>query len=102
LLANLAGSLGVAGQVLTLSKISQLVGDPLAGNLRRIRQDFLSVVSTLQEANRRNKRIFEHAAVLLRGSYNLLNDLLTPNTVYFRTGNVQNMQSSGQRVCREI
>ena len=102
LVADLAEQLGYAVQVLTLSKISQLVDEPFAENLRLVRQDFLSVVSQLQAANERNKQIFKHSLELLRGSYNLFNELLTPHTVYYRTGNFQNPKSTGKCVSSEI
>lgn len=102
LVAELAEPLGYAVKALTLSKISQLVDEPFAEKLRLVRQDFLSVVSQLQAANERNKQIFEHSLELLRGSYNLFNELLTHHTVYYRTGNFQNPKSTGKCVSSEI
>ncbi len=102
LVANLAEKLGYADPDLTLSKISQLVEEPQAGNLRRVSQDLLSVLSRVQAANLRNKQIFEHSLGLLRGSFNLLNELMTPTTVYYRTGNIQSTKSTGKCVCSEI
>ncbi len=102
LVADLADKLGYAVQDLTLSRISQLVDEPFAGRLRRVSQDFLSVLAQLQAANLRNKHIFEHSSELLRGSFNLLNELLGPNTVYYRTGTIQSTKSTGKCVCSEI
>ena len=102
LVAGLAEKLGYAVEALTLSRISQVVDEPLAGNLRLVRQDFLSVISQLQAANQRNKQIMEHSLTLLRNSFNLLDKLKTPNTVYYRTGNIQHTKSTGNCVCSEI
>ena len=102
LLAVVAEKQGIAVGGLTLSGISQLVDEPFAGRLRGISKNFLAVLDRLQAANRRNKQIFEHSLALFRGSFNLLNELLTPNTVYYRTGNIQSTKSTGKCVCSEI
>lgn len=102
LVARLAAEQGIEAANLTLSQISQELGDPQAGILRRVSRDFLSLLRQVQAANQRNRHIVEHTLQLLRGSFNLLNELMTPNTVYYRTGNIQGAKSTGQRVCREI
>jgi flagellar biosynthesis/type III secretory pathway chaperone len=102
LVAGLAKKLGYAVQDLTLSRISQLVDEPLAGDLRRVSKDFLSVLSRVQSANQRNRQIFEHSLDLLRGSFNRLNELMAPNTVYYRSGNIQSTKSTGKCICSEI
>ena len=102
LVAGLAEKLGYAVQDLTLNRISQLVDEPFAGNLRQVSEDFLSVLSRVQSTNQRNKQIFEHSLELLRGSFNRLNELMTPNAVYYRSGNIQRTKSTGKCVCSEI
>jgi flagellar biosynthesis/type III secretory pathway chaperone len=102
LVAGLAEKLGYAAPDLTLSQISQLADEPLAGRLRQVSKNFSALLSQVQAANGRNKQIFEHSRELLRGSINLLNELLTPNTVYFRTGNIQGAKSIGKCVCSDI
>ncbi len=102
LVAGLAEKLGYAVQDLTLNRISQLVDEPFAGNLRQVSEDFLSVLSRVQSANQRNEQIFKHSLELLRGSFNRLNELMTPNTVYYRTGNIQSTKSTGKCVSSEI
>ncbi len=102
LVARLAAEQGLEAANLTLSQISQELGGPQAGILRRVSRDFLSLLRQVQAANQRNQYIVEHTLQLLRGSFNLLNELMTPNTVYYRTGNIQRAKSTGQRVCSEI
>ncbi|CAB1059688.1 hypothetical protein D1BOALGB6SA_4450 [Olavius sp. associated proteobacterium Delta 1] len=102
LVASLAEELGYTAPDLTLTGISQLVDEPHAGNLRRVSKDLLSVLSQVQAANLRNRQIFQHSLELLRGSLNLLNELMTPNTVYYRSGNIQSTKSTGKCVCSEI
>ena len=102
LVTGLAEKLGCDIQDLTLNRISQLVDEPFAGRLRRLNKEFASVLNQLQLANRRNKQIIEHTLALLKGSFNILNELLTPKSVYHRTGNIQNAKSTGKCVCSEI
>jgi flagellar biosynthesis/type III secretory pathway chaperone len=102
LVARLAEEHGDAAADLTLSKISQRADQPQAGTLRRVSRDFATLLSQVQAANRRNQQIVEHSLQLLRGSFNLLNELMTPNTVYYRTGNIQSAKSTGKCVCSEI
>lgn len=102
LIARLAALKGIAGADLTLSRICDLAEEPRAAVLKRLSQDFLSLLNRVQTANRRNQQIVEHSLQLLRGSFNLLNELMTPNTVYYRTGNIQNVKSTGKCVHSEI
>jgi len=102
LVARLAEEQGLAAADLTLSGISQGADEPQAAILRRVSRDFLSLLAQVQTANRRNQQIVEHSLQLLRGSFNLLNELMTPNTVYYRTGNIQSAKSTGKCVCSEI
>ena len=102
LVAGLAHKLGYAVGDLTLNRISQLVDEPFAGNLRQVSEDFLSVLSRVQSANQRNEQIFMHSLELLRGSFNRLNELMTPNTVYYRSGDIQSTKSTGKCVSSEI
>ena len=99
LVASLAEHLGCAAQELTLTKISQLVDEPHAANLSRVSKDFSSVLARLQASSRRNRQIVEHSLELLRGTFNLLNEFLSPNTIYYRTGNMQSIKSTGKCVC---
>lgn len=99
---DLAAALGIADQELTLTKIAREVDEPFAGTLRRVNENFSAVIRKLQTANERNKLIIAHSLALLRGSFNLLNELLAPSTVYFSTGNLQSSKSTGKWVCGEM
>jgi flagellar biosynthesis/type III secretory pathway chaperone len=102
LVACLAEDLGYPLQDLTLKKLSQMVDEPFAGRLGQASIDLLSVVSRVQEANLHSKQIFEHSQALLRGAFNLLNELLSSNTVYHRSGNIHSSYSAGKCVCSDI
>ena len=65
----LAEDLGYPRQELTLKKLSQLVDEPFAGQLRQARRDLLFVMARVQEANQLAQQLFEHSQVLLRGPF---------------------------------
>lgn len=102
LLTDLAVMLGYPGRELNLSRISQLVDEPFAGQLQQARLDLTTIVESVQDSNRRNKQIFEHSRELIRGSYNLLSEMVTSNQIYYRTGAIQSASSVGKCVSDEI
>lgn len=102
LVAALAEQLGCNSQDLTLTKIAQLVGEPRGASLRLVSKEFSAVLSRLQVANQRNQLIFKHSLALIGSSFNMLNELLTPNTVYYRTGNIKSSKSTGKCISSEI
>lgn len=102
LVAALADSLGHPSRELNLDRISQIADEPFARRLKQARSELFTVLESVQTANRRNKQIFEHSRELIRGSYNLLNEVMAPNPIYYRTGTIQNTASVGKCVCDEI
>jgi flagellar biosynthesis/type III secretory pathway chaperone len=102
LVDDLADRLGWDARDLTLTRISQLVDEPYAAELKRLNEDFSSVLFQVQTSNQRNKQIFEHSLGLVRASLNLLNEGLSPGAVYYRSGNIQNTKSTGKCVRSEI
>jgi flagellar biosynthesis/type III secretory pathway chaperone len=102
LVGDLAVSLECPARDLTLTRIAQLVDEPYAAKLNRVNEDFSSVLHQVQNANQRNKQILEHSLELLRGSLNLLNEGLSPNPVYYRSGNIQGTKPTGNCVSSEI
>ena len=61
-----------------------------------------SLIQTLQEANQQNKDLLSHSLELIRGSYNLLNNAMADNPVYYRRGDVQKYGQTGKLLCSEI
>ena len=102
LMKRLAEALGYPLKDLTLKKLSQLVDEPFAGRLQRAGENLQCVLNQVQEANQGSKLLFEHSLDLLRGTFNLLNELLSANTVYYRTGNIHSSHPTGKRVSSDI
>jgi flagellar biosynthesis/type III secretory pathway chaperone len=99
---EIADTLGYPPGDLTITKISQLMGEPFAGRLNQAGAELLTVLNTVKAANRRNKLLFEHSRELLRDSFNILSELTRSDTVYYRTGNIQRTYQTGKCVNGEI
>jgi flagellar biosynthesis/type III secretory pathway chaperone len=102
LVKELAETLGYPPRGVTITKISQLVGEPFAGRLNQAGTNLSAMLNTVKDANHRNKQLFEHSLELLRGTFNLLNELTRSDIVYFRTGNMQRTYQTGKCVNGEI
>ena len=99
---RLAGMLGNAPQDLTLAMIVQRIGEPYASQLKECCANLALLLDRVQTQNHRNKTLFEHSLDLLRGSFNLLSELMASNTVYHRTGDIRSTKRIGQIVHGEI
>ena len=102
LVREMADALGYPPREFTLTMMSQLVGEPLAGRLSQAGTDLSTVLNVVKDANHRNKQLFEHSLELLRGSFNLLGELTQSDMVYYRTGNIQRTYQTGKCVNGEI
>ena len=102
LLEQLASHLDQPVENLTLKNLSQFVKAPHASRLIRCRSKLLALVKKIQEANEHNKALFSHSIDLVKGSVNLLNNLMTASPVYFRSGNIQNHVHTGKILYGEI
>jgi flagellar biosynthesis/type III secretory pathway chaperone len=102
LLGELADHLQQSREELTLTKLSQLVEKPHAIRLKGCRSRLLTAIKKVQEANEHNRSLFSHSLELIKGSVNLLNNLMTSSPVYFRTGNIQRRDYTGKILQGEI
>lgn len=102
LVKEMAEALGCLPGEITITTISQVVGEPFAGRLRIAGNDLSTVLNSVRDANHSNKQLFEHSIELLKGSFNLLSGLTRSDTVYYRTGNIQRAYQTGKCVNGEI
>ena len=99
---EMAEALGYPPGDFTITKISQLMEEPFAGQLKKAGAELLTVLNSVKAANSKNKLLFEHSRELLRGSFNILSELTRSDTVYYRTGNIQRTYQTGKCVNGEI
>ena len=102
LLRKLADLLGEPGETLSLKKLSQMVEAPHAARLERCRTRLVSLIGNIQATNHRNRDLFSHSLDLVKGSMNLLNNLMASSPVYFRTGDIQQRDQTGKILHGEV
>ena len=102
LLRKLADLLGEPVEALSLKKLSQMVEVPHASRLERSRSRLVSLIAKIQVANHRNRDLFSHSLELVKGSMNLLNNLMASSPVYFRTGDIQQRDQTGKILHGEV
>ena len=102
LISEMAAALGYPQQALTLSLISQQVGEPFAGRLRQAGTDLSTVLNTVRKANQQTRQLFEHSLELLKSSFNLLSNLTQSDTVYRPSGNMQRTPPSGKCINGDV
>ena len=102
MLRKLADFLGQPEDALSLKKLSQMVEAPHASRLERCRTKLLSLIAKIQAANRQNRALFSHSLELVKGSMNLLNNLMISSPVYFRTGDIQQRHQTGKILHGEV
>jgi flagellar biosynthesis/type III secretory pathway chaperone len=102
LMGKLAVELDCSPKGLTLTQLSLMVDEPYAHRLRDRSADLLALIQTLQEAAGQNKFLMSHSMQLIQGSYNLLNNLMATNPVYYRRGNVQSSDQTGKLLSGDI
>ncbi|MBW1700769.1 MAG: flagellar protein FlgN [Deltaproteobacteria bacterium] len=99
---RLADSLGYEPQGLTLTKLSQLVGEPYSTRLKVCYSNLLTLIPGIREINHSNKSLLTHSLELVRGSLALLNNFVASNAVYYRTGKMQSGDQSGNVLSGEV
>jgi flagellar biosynthesis/type III secretory pathway chaperone len=62
----------------------------------------VSLIAKIQDANHRNRDLFSHSLELVKGSMNLLNNLMASSPVYFRTGDIQQRDQTGKILHGEV
>jgi len=102
IMVRLAAEIGCSSQGLTLTQLSLLVDESYARRLTGLSRDLLALIQSLQDATQQNKFLMSHSMQLIRGSYNLLNNLMAANPLYYRSGNVQNTDQTGKLVSGAI
>ena len=101
-LRKLAVLLGQPEDALSLKHLSQMVAPAHASRLKRCRTKLLSLIAKIQAANSQNRALFSHSLELVKGSMNLLNNLMISSPVYFRTGDIQQRHQTGKILHGEV
>lgn len=96
LLGQLADRMAYSVQDLTLKELSDQIHEPHARRLKGCRARLVALLANIHETNENNGALFAHSLELVRGSANLLNNLMASSPVYYRNGNVENRDYAGK------
>lgn len=99
---RVAAELGCASEGLTLTRLSEQVDESYARRLLDCSTDLLALIQTLQEVTQQNKSLMSHSMQLIQGSYNLLNNLMVENPVYYRGGSVKSGDKTGRLLSGDV
>ncbi|MEJ2099974.1 MAG: flagellar protein FlgN [Desulfobacterales bacterium] len=95
-MVRLAAEIGCSSRGLTLSQLSLWVDESYACRLVDLSRDLLVLIQSLQDASQQNKFLMLHSMQLIQGSYNLLNNIVAANPMYYRSGNLKNTDQTGK------
>ncbi len=96
MIKNLAQSLRCSHHDLTITKLAELVETPYSVRFKRLCSDLLPLAKTIRDVNDGNKALLRHSVALVRSSFAFLNNLITADAVYHRSGRMQQNDQSGK------
>ena len=102
LITDLARELGCPAEDLTISRLSELAGEPCSTRLKRFSTVIAPLVKAVQDLNTANSALVRHSVDLIRGSLSFLNNLIRGNAVYYRTGRVEHYNQGGKILCSRV
>ena len=83
-------------QDITLDQLSQQAPIPYGGELQRCRSQLRKVLALLGSETDNVKQLVNHGLALVRGSYQMITQLLDANPVYHSSGNMQPAAATGR------
>jgi flagellar biosynthesis/type III secretory pathway chaperone len=98
----LAAALNCEPYEISLTQLSNLVDEPYAGWLHTCSAKLLSLIQKLQEANQQNKMLLSHSLELVQGSYDLLNNVMAANPLYYRSGDLYKSKLTGKLLSGDV
>ncbi len=102
LVVEIAELLDENSQNITLKRLCEITEEPHSTKLNDCRSRLVSLTKNVRELNEENKILLTQAVELVRGSFMLLDNLMSSNSVYYRTGEIGNKGQSGRVISGEI
>lgn len=102
LLERLAECLGSPPQDLSLNKLLQLLEEPYSIRLKVCCVSLVELTQTIKKVNHSNKTLLMHSLEIVSASFKLLDNIITTNPVYYRTGKIQNKDRCGKVLSGKI
>ncbi len=102
LVVKIAEALGENHQNLNLKRLCEIIEEPHSTRLYNCRSKLISLTNDVRKSNEENKILLTQAVELVKGSFTLLDNLMSSNSVYYRTGEIGNKGQSGRVISGEI
>ena len=99
---DLASALGYSSADLNLNRISALVDEPYGLKLARCRLRMLQLLEGIQILNESVRALISHAIQMVGISFSVLNNMMTPHTVYGGGGTAIRGNQSGRLLSQNI
>jgi flagellar biosynthesis/type III secretory pathway chaperone len=97
-LKGIAELLETNSQDLTLRILSEMVNEPYSSQLKDSSSKLLSVTQSIEELNNSNRSLLNHSIELVRGSLNLLTNVIPSNQIYQSNGLMFGGDGSGRNL----
>ena len=98
LLKKIGELLGDNEKELTMTRLYSLVDEPFSSELKNSSSKLLALTQSIQELNNSNRSLLVHSIELVRGSMNLLMNVMPSSHVYQRNGSIYNGEESGRNL----
>ncbi len=102
LVVKIAELIGENSQNITFKRLCEITEKPQSEKLDDCRSRLILMTNNVRESNEENKVLLTQAVELVRGSFMLLDNLMSSNSVYYRTGEMENKGRSGRVISGEI
>lgn len=102
LVVKIAEALSEDSQNLTLKRLCEITEEPHSTRLDDCRSRLILLTDNVRKSNEENKVLLTQAVELVRGSFMLLDNLMSSNSVYYRTGEIGNKGQSGRVISGKI
>lgn len=102
LVVKIAEALSEDSQNLTLKRLCEIIEEPHSTRLDDCRSRLILLTDNVRKSNEENKVLLTQAVELVRGSFMLLDNLMSSNSVYYRTGEIGNKGQSGRVISGKI
>jgi flagellar biosynthesis/type III secretory pathway chaperone len=87
---------------LTLMELCRIADEPFASRLKNSRSCLLSLMESIEEIHKLNKKLLTHSLSFVKGSLNIIHSTMPQSQVYHKTGEIQSYRHSGNVLSGEI
>ena len=87
---------------LTLMELCRITDEPFSSRLKNSRLCMLSLIESIGELHKLNKKLLVHSLDFVKGSLNIIDSIMPQTRVYHKTGEIQSRRYSGNVLSDEM